>query len=619
MAPDTAHESSSELDALLRLGVQTALAGADFKQAFESFLAEMQRQLPGFAARLPPGAERSIGLAVFREIWNHTPRPAQGWKRLTVPKPERNAPCSCGSGKKYKQCCAPREEISPFPSDGFTVLGYVLETVPVADFGNVPFRQLDPEEVEHVASEWQKDGRIEPATRLLEALLAPGNKLDSRHEPAFDTLCDLYLDDGRAEARLALVERFMQQQDKPLRAAAWQRRATLHADSGEHARAWEVFKEAQRLDPDNPSLAHLELVLLANQDRYDEARTRAAFWAKRLVKLGYGDEPIVALMEDVARDPEVLRAMLAAHQHDEDWDAEATPEDLDALEGLIENLPAPSCQYRLSPQDGGAGPLQASAELDAVEQDWDDSYWGDAEERNPWSDTRWLGWLGDHPLAWHSFAVIEDVIGILGDSLFPEDAVDRLDRMEDRLYGHAIALLRKVLADNRAEGLTLEWGWMENRPALRLLMQKIDLARYSPEELPLLEWLVLTLNPNDNGGQRERLVHALCEAGRPADALAVCDRYPGDGLAGTLYGRVLALYLLGRRSDAVAALAHAAKRLPKVLKTLIAARPKTPPLTPGMVTHGGDDEAWHYRVASLETWGKCEALDWLKQTAGRKA
>ncbi|MCX7155904.1 MAG: SEC-C domain-containing protein [Rhodocyclales bacterium] len=616
MITDTNREESADLDALLRMGVHVALAGADFKQAFESFLAELPLRAPDFATRMPPGAERSIGLALFREIWNHTPRPDLGWKRLTLPKPERNAPCPCGSGRKYKQCCTPLEGTPPFPSGGFTVLSYVLETVPVADYGNLPLRQLDPEEVAHVASEWQADDRIEPATLLLEALLAPGTKLDSRHEHAFDTLCDLYLDDGRADERLALVERFMRTQDKQLRAAAWQRRAALHADSGEHIQAWEVFKEAQRLEPDNPSLAHLELVLLANQNRYDEARTRAAFWAKRLVKLGYADEPIVALMEDVARDPEVLRAMLA--EQSEDWDAEATPEDLDALESMIENLPVPSCQYRLSPQDADAGPLHALPELAAVEQDWDDMYWGDADERNPWSDTSWLGWLGSHPMAWQSFAVIEDVIGVVGDSLFPEDADDRLDRMEDSLFDHALVLLRRVLADNGAEGLTLEWGWMENRPALRLLMQKIDMARYSQGELPLLEWLVLTLNPNDNGGQRERLVHAYCEAGRPTDALAVCDRYPGDDLAGILYGRVLALYLLSRRGDAVAALAHAAKRLPNVLKTLIAARPKTPPLTPGMVTHGGDDEAWRYRVASRETWTKCEALDWLKETAGRK-
>ncbi len=144
------------------------------------------------------------------------------------------------------------------------------------------------------------------------------------------------------------------------------------------------------------------------------------------------------------------------------------------------------------------------------------------------------------------------------------------------------------------------------------------MARYSEKELPLLEWLVLALNPNDNGGHRERLVHAYCEAGRPADALAVCDRYPDDFLPGVLYGRVLALYLLDRRGDAVASLKRATDRLPKVLKTLVAARPKRPTLTPGMVKLGGDDQAWMYYHDFQDTWKHCKALDWLKKTAGRK-
>lgn len=574
----------------------------------------MPRQAPGFAALIPPGAERPIALALFREIWNHAPRPDLDWKRLILPKPERNAPCPCGSGSKYKQCCGPLEGASPFPSGGFSVLAYVLETVPATQYGELPFKRLDAEEVAHAATEWSRDGRIEPATLLLEALLAPGGKFDARHEFAFDELCGLYLEARREDERLALVERFMQATDKRLRAAAWQRRATLHADAGEHARAWEVFKEAQRLDPDNPSLAHLELVLLANQNRYDEARTRAAFWAKRLVKLGYEGEPIVELMEEVARDPMALRQMMDGYAGDAEAGA-AAPADVEALNDLIANLPVPSCHYRLSPQDGSAGPLEPTPELAAVEREWDDVYWGDAEERDPWSDTRWIGWLRAHPLAWQSFAVIEDVVDIFEDALFPEDD-DRLDWMEETLLDHAVALLRHGLAENGADGIKLEWGWHENHPALRLLMLLIDIARCSEEELPLLEWLVLTLNPNDNGGQRERLVHALCEAGRPADALAVCDRYPGDELPGTLYGRVLALYLLDRRGDAAAALAYAAKRLPKVLKALLAARPKAPPQTPGLVTHGGDDQAWQYRVESRETWEKCKALDWLRGVAG---
>jgi len=606
-------EQNAAFDAMLRMGVQEALATTDFGVALENFLAGLPRQAAGFAAQIPPGAERPVGFALFREIWNHTPRPDMGWKRLTLPKPERNAPCPCGSGRKYKQCCSAMSSASPFPSQGFSVLSYVLETIPVAKYGTLPFKQLDPEEVAHVASEWGKQGRNEAATLLLEALLAPGAKLDARHESAFDELCDLYLDAGRSAERTALVERLLHTENKILRAAVWQRRATLLADAGEHGQAWDAFREAQRLDPEAPALAHLELVLLAHQNRYDEAQTRAAFWAKRLVKLGYGGQPLVALMEDVARDPTVLREMMGGYADELEY-GEATLADVAALEALIENLPAPSCHYRLSPQDGSAGPLEPTPALAAIEREWDDIYWEDTAEFNPWDDTRWLDWLRDHPPAWQNFAVIEDIVDIFGNGLFPEDVEDSADRMRETLLDHAVALLRHVLADNGAEGLKLEWGWHENRPALRLLMQSIDLASHTDRELPLLEWL-LSLNPNDNGGQRERLVHAYCEAGRPADALAVCDRYPDDDLPGTLYGRVLALYLLDRRGDAVAALAQASKRLPKVLETLLAVRPKAPAMIYGMVMHGGDDEAWQYRMSHRASWEKCEALDWLKGVA----
>jgi tetratricopeptide (TPR) repeat protein len=617
MISDPTDRANADFDAMLRLGVQKSLATSDFVPAFAGFYQEMPRTAPGFAAQIPPEAGRSIAMALFREIWNHTPRPDQGWKRLPLPKPERNGPCPCGSGAKYKQCCGPMEGASPFPAGGFSVLCYVLETIPVTQFASLPFKKFDAEEVAHAASEWQKDGRIGPATLLLEALLAPGTKLGRQHEYAFDTLCDLYLDADRADDRLALVERVMQSPDPHLRAAAWQRRATLHADCGEHAEAWQTFKEAQRIDPDNPALAHLELSLLASQDRYDEVATRAAFWAKRLVKLGYQGEPIVGLMEDIARDPETLRALLAQHVGGEP--VEAAPQDLAALESLIEELPAAACHYRLSPQDGSAGPLRASAELAAVEQQWQHAFWDEAEQRDPWLDTRWVDWLRAHPLAWQSFAVIDDVLGILEDGLFSESDDDRIEWMEETLLDRAVALLRLVLAENAAEGLKLEWGWMENRPALRMVMDLLELARGSAEELPLLEWLVLTLNPDDNGGHRERLVHAYCDAGRPAEALAVCDRYADDGLPGTLYGRVLALYLLERRGDAAAALADAKKKLPKVLKTLLAARPKAPANLDGMSTHGSDDQAWNYRMNSCETWEKCNALTWLKEVSGGKA
>lgn len=429
-------------------------------------------------------------------------------------------------------------------------------------------------------------------------------------------MCNLYLDAGRDEDRLALVERMMKVSDKRLKAAAVQRRATLHADCGEQDEAWAMFGAAMKLDPDNPALAHQELVMLGNEDRYEEVRSRAAFWAKRLAKSGRADDALIDLMEEIARDPDALREMLAEHgvEHSE----EASPEDVAMLRALVTRLPPPASHYRLTPDGDSAGPLDPTAELGALEREWADLDWGDPVQSDPWQDTRWLKWLSNHPLAWQSFEVLGAVAEAFDEVLLIEYSDEHAEAMEDALLAHAVGVLREVLAANRAEGLGFEWGWHENRAALRLVMQRIDFARGSAEELPLLEWLVLTLNPNDNGGHRERLVHAYCEAGRAGEALAVCDRYPDDVLPGILYGRVLALFLLDRRGDAVAALARAVKHLPKVLKTLVAARPKQPNMAPEFIAHGGAEQAWEYRIDYRPTWVECDALGWLKEVSGCK-
>lgn len=613
MKPDNQTE---EFDDLLRFGVQAALATTDFVTALNAFRLNLPELAPRHAALMPPGGERAIAFAMFREIWNHLPRPDQGWKPLTLAKPERNAPCPCASGQKYKQCCGLLSGASPFGPSGFSVLAYVLETIPVAQYKNLPFRKLNPEEVAHVAEQWLQDGRNAAAAALLEPLLLDVSKLDQRHEYAFDVLCDVYLEQGEPARRVALAERLMQAADRELKSAAMHRRCTMLADEGDYTAAWTLFKTAQRQDPDNPSLSHLEVVLLASQGEIEQAQTRARFWAARLRKLGYEEEGIVAFMDDIARDPQVLldmmRGGLGADEEDEEF-TEVSAEVAEALIALVEALPAPSCQHRLSPQDGHAGPLEPVVALVAIEAEWRHAYWGDdeAEETDPWLNTGWIDWLAEHPLAWQSFAVLEDLVVSLDDAIFPEDCDDQIDWIEETLLDHAMELLRVNIAANQAGGCTLEWGWHENRPALRLLAQLIDIAGDSDEALPLLEWL-LALNPNDNTGHRVALVHRYCEAGRAAEALAVCDeRFPGDALSGMRYGRVLALYLLDRRDEATAALAEARKHSPNILKTLAAETPRMPTMTPRLVTHGGEDEAWYYRMDWLPLWEKTGAKAWL--------
>lgn len=603
---------------LFRMGVHESLLTTDFDAGFEAFFGLFADAAPKLAKRLDPEARRGFLWPIFRAIWNHTPRPDMGWKRLTEPKPERNTPCPCGSGLKYKQCCATLNMPDVFGGEGFSVLQYVFETIPVRSYATLPFANLDPTEVAHVAREWLDEDRVESATLLLEGLLRPEAKLDARHVEAFDVLCNIYLDDGRSDDREALVVRLMQSQDKFLRAAAYQRKATMCSDQGDKTEAWAAFKEAQRLDPDNPSLSHLEIVLLAGQGRTEEVKARAEFWALRLTKLGYGNDPIVELMRQVAQNPDYLGQMLSKQGIHGIFDVSF--EDVQALAALVDKLPSPISLYTLTPiQDSEgnetAGPLVSTKKLRDITKEWWDLYYDEEENIcNIWYDPSWLEWIAENPKAWMSFEILEAIVETFSEPFFDEASHDLLDKIEQKLLSHAVELLKLVIAKNGTEDLGLEWGWLENRSALRLLMWHID--QFSgADELSLLEWLVLRLNPSDNSGHRGRLLHAYCLAGRASDALALCERYPDDHMAEMLYGKVLAKYVSGDISGAAKALAYAGKERPKVLRTLIATRPKEPDLRQGLISLGGDDEAWYYRINCRVAWVKCGGLDWLKAQA----
>lgn len=617
---DTGNELSdpSELDELLRAGVHLALETTNFGDALAGFRGEFSTQVPRLAATLPADGERSIAFMLFREIWNHVPRPDHNWQPVPLSKPERNGLCPCQSGAKYKQCCGQIDRGSlPFDAKEFSFLGYVLETVPVSQYKTLPFKRLMPEEVAHVAEQWHEAGRTEAARLLLEGLLASGGKFDERHEYAFDTLCGIYLDVGEGDRRVELVERFMHEANKHLKATAMQRRSSMLADDLDFERAWAVFKQAQRVLPDDPSLAHLELSLLAAQGELERAGERASYWAARLRKQGLGGERIVEFLDAVASDPQILLDIMEGDAEDTEFDEiDVSVEDTGRLLALIDNMPAPACHYKLRPHNGQAGPLEARPDLAELEREWMKRYTNERADDDPVEDIEWLAWLEDNPLAWQSFNIVEEILDFLREADTPEQFDDELDRAEERLLEYAVTLLRVNIHENAAIGCTLDWGWVENRAALRLLSEAIDLQGRSERALELNEWLVLELNPTDNTGHRVALVHRLCAAGRVSDALGVLDRYSDDVLAGMMYGHVLALALANRRDLATAALAKACQQHPDVLKTLLAPEQEPEEIDFDSVTLEDDQDAWFYRMEWFYVWKETGAMEWLTLVAG---
>jgi hypothetical protein len=457
------------------------------------------------------------------------------------------------------------------------------------------------------------NGSVKEAAKLLEGLFADWTKLDDRAESALYCLLDCYDRLNNPLKKKRLLQHAMAAPDKALRAAAMQRQCTIHADRGEYDLAWGLFQQAQRLAPDDPSLSHLEILILKNQGEHARAKERAAFWIARLSKDKTGQHTdLIAFLSQATDDlgGSMLNFMEENHP--------ALRQCADAFA----QLPAVACHYTLDRDAQSAGPLVPTPTLRRLHSQWAAyaQVLGEASPAINW-DARlpWLTWLEKYPLAWQSFDVLLDIVQAL------RDTEPRLTGMETEmalpLLLRAEALLRHVTAQHRAEGRTLEWAWHENRPALSLLA---DLAFYyadhdAPERAAeLLEWCVLTLNPNDNQGLRDPLIHLYLRVDRIDDALSLAARYPND-LPAMQYGGILALYMADKIEAAARQLKETARAYPEIASMLLSANPRRPALNPGYSKLGGKDEAWYYREDNIELWARSGGLEWLRQTLPKQS
>lgn len=606
---DDAGSAADELGFLFDSAARRILRNenpADFMAWFRDSAPQLAPQLFG---QLPddPAFRRAFLTQFSRIIWNKTPLPGNHYQPRPIPQPERNQPCLCGSGKKYKHCCYAAEGLEQDMPE-FSMLLYVLANTPAKLIANLPHSYLNLDELAYVANTWMSNGRAKEAAKLLEGLFADWEKLDERAEPALYCLLDCYDRLNNPLKKKRLLERGMAAPDKALRAAAMQRQCSIYADRGEYDLAWTLFQQAQRLAPDDPGLSHLEILILKSQGEHARARERAVFWIARLSKDPTGQyADLIEFLRQATDD--LSGSMLNVLQDNHPG--------LRRFVDVLTRLPAPACHYTLDPAENSAGPLDPDAALQRLFPQWE-PYSRALLESSPainWQDRLpWLTWLEKNPLAWQSFEILLDIVQALNDT------EPRINGMEDDvvlpLLQRAEVLLRRVIGQHHAEGRMLEWGWRENRPALSLLAHlAYCLAAHDNLEraIDLMEWCVLTLNPNDNQGLRSELMHHYLLARRIDDALRLVARYPND-LPAMQYGGILALYMAGKIEDAARQLNETARRYPEIAKMLLRANPRCPSLNPGFSTLGGKDEAWYYREDNLDVWEQSGGLAWLRQS-----
>jgi tetratricopeptide (TPR) repeat protein len=654
----------------------------------DRFLAWARQSLPPHLEPMlpdvPADGVRALAIHFGRNIWNCTPLPSNGFRPRPLPAPERNQPCMCGSGRKYKHCCADAPPMPTFQADEIwsLMVGHLDRQALAKALAG---RRIPASALAEVALGELRDGRPRRALRLLEPIFDDSlESLDLRYGPALNVLCDTYNELGWTRKKMAFLQRVAAEASDRLAGEAWQRLCSHYMDRRDYPQAWVAFQGAQNCDPLDVSLSMLEIQLLVCDAKLQQAKQRARFWRAQLERIGETEGVISELLEAACHDPvAALADLYLTMSHSEAVELRrwledchgrplpdyriAEPEVMDSpdperlradLRARLRRMGAPlqdvgrqieeivaqlktgsSAEEQPATEDTTAtgGPpedeesgltLQPPAPVRELEEAWHKIYpvgkpfsvsLAAAHDRDPWEETsapRWLRFLRDHPEAFSSLDILDDLAGAV--SALDLSGVVWVDRAlyEPILDRGAAIVEQAVSGDPQAR---LLWSWTDNRPGLRLIARAIYHWQDSDERQKAAHMteLLLRLNPGDNHGLRRPVMNDLLREGKDEQALALAAQYPDDLSPEISYGPVLALYRLGRLPEAAAALRQAQQDLPLVPRYLILPRPRKPRFDPVGIQIGGPDQAWLYREEMREVWRAAPGLlEWLRQESG---
>lgn len=618
--------SAENFAKLLQQAGAQLLANTQANAFVDWFVSHAPEIAPHFLADMPPGHEEEAARllhAMALSLYGDMPNPAHALQAPGHAKQGRNDPCACGSGKKYKQCCGMLSVPAPFGQ--INLLRFVLDAYPKERLPEVAQSKACIDAVADTAIQWLKEDKAQAqrTVDLLEPYFAGTGPLSVKLSPIFNELMEAWRVLGKHTKRQNLVQELLERGDRPLKSDALQRWTTILADRGDYAAAWRTFKEASAFNPNDPALSFLEVTVLVSEDRLDEARTRARWWASFLARQRDPDlaHPIARLLE-MADDPHLGMLHTAA---------EANP-DLQRLHALFLAAPQPKVRHSFAvhTEKDGRGVLHTltseftpDAPLATLEKRWKKTFRQvkpqsiavQNDAKKVWKNAAdWLDLLQEQPDLWFSFDVLDDLVMAL-------DTVDWggvTERFVVPMAERAAEQLRLTIESGNVPKLECRWLFNPLRPVLRPIAMLAFVCLESQNWTRFMEiahWLVFELNPNDNHDLRTDLCDVYVRFERWQDVLNLQERYSTDIQPSLLLNAVLAAYTLQDTAKAQALLREARRICPVALKMLLETNPK--PVKPddqrtGDIIVGGKYEAWLYVSAMRPFWLEHKAIDWAR-------
>jgi tetratricopeptide (TPR) repeat protein len=549
---------------------------------------------------------RRVARLFAMQIWNATPLPSNHYRPKPLPMPRRNDPCFCSSGRKYKQCCARLDDGGMPPVPPELVTGFLLEVITQAELKQA-YLYFPHDLLAYVAGEWvrQDEYMAKRALMMLDPIFRQEDaKLTHRDEMALDAMFEICTALDKPRKKSALIRRMIRHPVKVLKTAALHRQCTMFSDQGKDAEAWACFQQAQRIDPNDPALSHLELLLLMQQGKYEQMQQRGKFWLKRLRSMNRKGEldHLIELIEQMLSDgPTAFSPLLE----------QLTP-GAGRLIGWLQRVmkQPPAVMEKIQSFDDFCGIEPKNSANARLLQQWNALIW---QHEEMWDDPEpWLQMLEAHPELAGSIVVIDDLIQSVYQLGAPNPAITFQPLI-------MLAMLQTKALIPMQPKLPLIWSYMNNRPTLRAIDFLADTMEDLDDDqttLELREWL-LRLNPNDNQGMRSAVMNAYLRLGRNEDAVVLCEHYPEDFDVSICFGHALALFRLDREHAANKRLIEAIEQSPRIPDALLRQRMKEPDnLHSGYITLGGEDEAWNYRESARDIWlATPGATEWLKRVA----
>ena len=476
--------------------------------------------------------------------------------------------------------------------------------------------------------------------QLLERYYTADTHPDNEEYAAYglNLLFEAYSDMGQERKKIELIEHICTVvPPSALRSEALQRLSSIQADAGDFDAAFETLTQARKDTPDSLEIGLLEIHLLLFKGDYALARQRALFVAKQMRRHDslFGDESeapsMLAFLEAVIEEPEAAAAILYETRSNLDTELSSFLTDQ-------KNRPIPC--YTFSQEKGLSAMMDENTKSERPsyiatfpsKQLKLETIWMDIcpieplfganmvpfTDDDPWNEAELLEWkqfILDHPVALDSIVIIDDLLTIA--SLHPAWGQQQMmSTIFEPLLQRGMGIVSKNLKA-LPKHACLPWIASENRPFLRTLLRAFIDAQFS-ENHTLANNIALQLlhiNPADNHGLREYVINYHLRLGDNSQALELAKNYPDDMLPAIIYGKILALYRLGQKDEALKAAAIAKERSHRIASWLIAPQKKDPQeLTDFGIIAGSRQEAWEYRVAMRDEWKKTRgALTWLKK------